>query len=172
MTDLNVLQTLLVGHIWQSVALAALLAGVLIFGRRMPGASRYALSGAAFLAAIALPLAAFIPGESLVRTVMNQINAPAEQLVLTPAAPEQGTSALAREVADNAIASWATNYAARAVKGRPRYAAEGRSARAARLTLVLTVSRVRAREPRASRGGPCDCGPSGARSSDRRRTKC
>jgi ankyrin repeat protein/beta-lactamase regulating signal transducer with metallopeptidase domain len=115
MTDLNVLQTLLVGHIWQSVALAGLLAGVLILGRRMPGASRYALSGAAFLAAIVLPLAAFIPGESLVRTVMKQINVASEEPVLTPAEPAQGTSAAAREVADNAIASWATNYAARAM---------------------------------------------------------
>jgi hypothetical protein len=112
MTDLNVLQTLLVSHIWQSVALAALLALALILGRRMFGATRYSLAGVAFLAAIALPLAAFIPGESLMRTVLNQLQAP------EPAAPVAAppTSPIMQAVKDsNPIANWAVDYAARQV---------------------------------------------------------
>ena len=60
MTEIDVAQTLVVGHLWQSVAIAAVLAAVLIFGRRMRGATRYSLAGVAFLASLALPLAAFV----------------------------------------------------------------------------------------------------------------
>ena len=69
MSDVSLPQTLIVGHLWQSVALAAVLAGVLIAGRKMRGSTRYGLSAAAFLAALALPLAAFIPGETIVASL-------------------------------------------------------------------------------------------------------
>ncbi len=115
MIDLNVLQTLVVGHLWQSVALAALLAAVLIFGRRMRGATRYGLSGAAFIAAIVLPLSAFIPGESLVRTLLNQLEAP--KAVASVAAPAQaGPSPLERIALENGAPAWATKVATNIVK--------------------------------------------------------
>jgi hypothetical protein len=91
MIDAGIVQTLIVGHLWQSVALAAVLAATLIFGKRMRGATRYGLAGAALVASIVLPLSAFIPGESLARTVLEKLNAPptiAEQPVAPAAAPK------------------------------------------------------------------------------------
>ena len=76
MTDISLPQTMIFGHLWQSVALAAVLAGVLIFGKRMRGATRYGLAAAAFVAALALPMAAFIPGETIVAGLLKQLNAP------------------------------------------------------------------------------------------------
>ncbi|MDP3492004.1 MAG: M56 family metallopeptidase [Hyphomonadaceae bacterium] len=76
MTDVSLPQTMIFGHLWQSVALAAVLAGVLILGKRMRGATRYSLAAAAFVASLALPLAAFIPGETIVAGLLKQLNAP------------------------------------------------------------------------------------------------
>ena len=76
MTEIDVAQTLIIGHLWQSVAIAAVLAAVLIFGRRMRGATRYSLAAVAFLASLALPLAAFVPGETLVTSVLEKLDAP------------------------------------------------------------------------------------------------
>ena len=76
MTDISLPQTMIFGHLWQSVALAAVLAGVLIVGKRMRGATRYGLAAAAFVAALALPMAAFIPGETIVAGLLKQLNAP------------------------------------------------------------------------------------------------
>jgi beta-lactamase regulating signal transducer with metallopeptidase domain len=76
MTDLSLSQTLVFGHIWQSVAIAAVLAGALIIGKRMRGATRYGLGVAAFVASLALPLATFIPGETIVAGLLKQLNAP------------------------------------------------------------------------------------------------
>jgi hypothetical protein len=42
------------------VAIAAVLAAVLIFGRRMRGSTRYSLAAVAFVASLVLPLAAFV----------------------------------------------------------------------------------------------------------------
>ena len=42
----------------------------------MRGSTRYGLSAAAFMAALALPLAAFIPGETIVSALLKQLNAP------------------------------------------------------------------------------------------------
>jgi len=76
MTDVGVSQTLVIGHLWQSVALAAVLALVLILGKRMRGSTRYGVGVAAFVASLALPLAAFIPGETIVAGLLQQLNAP------------------------------------------------------------------------------------------------
>lgn len=76
MTDTSLSQTLIFGHLWQSVAIAAVLAGALIIGKRMRGATRYGLGVAAFVASLALPLAAFIPGETIVSSLLKQLNAP------------------------------------------------------------------------------------------------
>jgi beta-lactamase regulating signal transducer with metallopeptidase domain len=76
MTDTSLSQTLIFGHIWQSVAIAAVLAGALIIGKRMRGATRYGLGVAAFVASLALPLAAFIPGETIVAGLLKQLDAP------------------------------------------------------------------------------------------------
>ena len=66
MTDMSLSQTMVFGHLWQSVAIAAALAAALIIGKRMRGATRYGLGVAAFLASLVLPLAVFIPGETIV----------------------------------------------------------------------------------------------------------
>lgn len=76
MTDMSLSQTLVFGHLWQSVAIAAVLAVALIIGKRMRGATRYGLGAAALLASLALPLAAFIPGEMIVAGLLKQLNAP------------------------------------------------------------------------------------------------
>lgn len=76
MTDTSLSQTLIIGHLWQSVAIAAVLAVALIFGKRMRGSTRYGLGLAAFVASLALPLAAFIPGETIVASLLKQLNAP------------------------------------------------------------------------------------------------
>ena len=76
MTDMSLSQTLVFGHLWQSVAIAAVLAIALIIGKRMRGATRYGLGAAALLASLALPLAAFIPGETIVAGLLKQLNAP------------------------------------------------------------------------------------------------
>src|SRR5262245_47204115 len=104
MSDVSLPQTMIFGHLWQSVALAAVLAGVLIAGKKMRGSTRYGLSAAAFMAALALPLAAFIPGETIVSTLLKQLNAPvalaskhapvAAEEVVTPVAPVAPVSPL------------------------------------------------------------------------------
>ena len=76
MTDMSLSQTLVFGHLWQSVAIAAVLAVALIIGKRMRGATRYGLGAAALLASLVLPLAAFIPGETIVAGLLKQLNAP------------------------------------------------------------------------------------------------
>ncbi len=86
MTDVSLPQTMIFGHLWQSVALAAVLAGVLIIGKRMRGATRYGLATAAFVSSLALPLAAFIPGETIVAGLLKQLNAPVS-LASTSTAP-------------------------------------------------------------------------------------
>jgi hypothetical protein len=85
MTDLSLSQTLVFGHIWQSVAIAAVLAGALIIGKRMRGATRYGLGVAAFVASLALPLATFIPGETIVAGLLKQLNAPVSIEAAAPA---------------------------------------------------------------------------------------
>jgi beta-lactamase regulating signal transducer with metallopeptidase domain len=72
------------GHLWQSVALAAVLAGVLILGKRMRGETRYGLAAGAFIASLALPLAAFIPGETIVAGLLKQMNAPVSMAGAAP----------------------------------------------------------------------------------------
>lgn len=76
MTDMSLSQTLVFGHLWQSVAIAAVLAAALIFGKRMRGSTRYGLGAAALVASLALPVAAFIPGETIVASLLKQLNAP------------------------------------------------------------------------------------------------
>ncbi len=76
MSEVGVTQTLVIGHLWQSVALAAVLATVLILGKRMRGATRYNVGAAAFMASLALPLAAFIPGETIIASLLKQLDAP------------------------------------------------------------------------------------------------
>lgn len=84
MTDMSLSQTLVFGHIWQSVAIAAVLAGALILGKRMRGATRYGLGLAAFAASLLLPLAAFIPGETIVAGLLKQLNAPVQLGTASP----------------------------------------------------------------------------------------
>jgi beta-lactamase regulating signal transducer with metallopeptidase domain len=119
MIDVGVLQTLIVGHLWQSVAIAAVLAAVLIFGKRLRGTTRYGLAATAFLASLALPLAAFIPGETLVTAVLDRLapNAPvaaaspvseasapaAEQPILRKIMLESGVDAASLDAAGRAL---------------------------------------------------------------------
>jgi beta-lactamase regulating signal transducer with metallopeptidase domain/ankyrin repeat protein len=118
MIDAGIVQTLIVGHLWQSVALAAVLAATFIFGKRMRGATRYGLAGAALVASIVLPLSAFIPGESLARTVLDNLNAPptiAEQ-PLAPAGSKPAPSFIEKTVADSGAPEWAINLGAQAMR--------------------------------------------------------
>ena len=100
MSEVGVTQTLVIGHLWQSVALAAVLALVLILGKRMRGATRYGLGVAAFMASLALPLAAFIPGETIVAGLLKQLDAPiALQPVETTRMEVDATGSMAAPVA-------------------------------------------------------------------------
>ena len=100
MSEVGVTQTLVIGHLWQSVALAAVLALVLILGKRMRGATRYGLGVAAFMASLALPLAAFIPGETIVAGLLKQLDAPiALQPVETTRMEVDATGTMAAPVA-------------------------------------------------------------------------
>jgi beta-lactamase regulating signal transducer with metallopeptidase domain len=76
MLDLAMFQSLVVSHIWQSLLLAALLAGALILGRRMAGRTRYMLAVAALAASVILPAAAFLPKQALVDNLLTAIGAP------------------------------------------------------------------------------------------------
>jgi beta-lactamase regulating signal transducer with metallopeptidase domain len=91
MTDMSLSQTLVIGHIWQSVAIAAVLAGALILGKRMRGATRYALGVAAFAASLLLPLSIFIPGETIVTGLLKQLNAPVSMEAAAPVTVEVAT---------------------------------------------------------------------------------
>lgn len=73
---LSTLAALAVSHLWQSVAVAAALAGILIAGRRMSGAARHGLASAAMAATIVLPLAAFAPGDGVRAMLLDMVNAP------------------------------------------------------------------------------------------------
>lgn len=113
MIDAGVAQTLIVGHLWQSVAIAAVLAGALILGRRMRGTTRYDLAAVAMVASIVLPLAAFIPGESLARAVLDRINAPAPA-VERPVQTEP--SLIEKTMADAGAPTWAVGLGTQAIK--------------------------------------------------------
>ena len=102
MTDISLSQTLVIGHLWQSVAIAAVLAGALILGKRMRGATRYSLGVAAFMASLLLPLSIFIPGETIVAGLLKQLNAPVQ--VEAPAA-EVTTTLATLPIADIAAAA-------------------------------------------------------------------
>ncbi len=110
MTDLNLAQTLIVGHLWQSVALAGVLAIVLIFGRRMRGATRYGVAGVAFAASLALPLAALVPGETLATTIMDRLGAPKPE-----AAAKPGPSFIERAMIDSGAPQWTISAGRQAV---------------------------------------------------------
>jgi len=88
MTDMSLSQTLVIGHLWQSVAIAAVLAGALILGKRMRGATRYSLGVAAFVASLLLPLSVFIPGETIIAGLLKQLNAPVSVSVEAPVTVE------------------------------------------------------------------------------------
>jgi beta-lactamase regulating signal transducer with metallopeptidase domain len=94
MTDMSLSQTLVFGHLWQSVAIAAVLAAALIIGKRMRGSARYGLGVAAFVTSLALPLAAFIPGENIVAMLLKQLNAPVSIEVAAPGQPATPVAAL------------------------------------------------------------------------------
>jgi beta-lactamase regulating signal transducer with metallopeptidase domain len=119
MSDVGVTQTLVIGHLWQSVALAAVLALVLILGKRMRGGTRYGLGLAAFAASLVLPLAAFIPGETIVAGLLKQLDAPiALQPVETPGVEVDATSATAAPAAPAAAVTpimFSTDAAGRAI---------------------------------------------------------
>src|SRR6185436_6917104 len=91
MSDTGVLQTLIVGHLWQSVVLAAVLAAVLILGRKMRGSTRYSLAGVAFAASLVLPLAAFIPGQALSTVILEKLGAPVSVVEKSEPAPTAAT---------------------------------------------------------------------------------
>lgn len=95
MTDMSLSQTLVIGHLWQSVAIAAVLAGALILGKRMRGATRYSLGVAAFLASLLLPLSVFIPGETIVSGLLKQLNAPVQVAAEAPVTAELGSLPIA-----------------------------------------------------------------------------
>ncbi|HEX5008321.1 MAG TPA: M56 family metallopeptidase [Hyphomonadaceae bacterium] len=114
MTEINVAQSLIIGHLWQSVAIAAVLAAVLILGRRMRGATRYSLAGVAFIASLALPLAAFVPGETLVTTVLEKLDAPKTAPAEPASAPAQ-PSFLNTVAKESGVPSWVLEAGARAL---------------------------------------------------------
>jgi beta-lactamase regulating signal transducer with metallopeptidase domain len=114
MIDGAMIQTLIVGHLWQSVALAAVLAGALIFGRRMRGTTRYGLAAMALAASIVLPLAAFIPGDSFARTLLDKLGAPAA-VAEKAAAPETGPSFIEKAAAENGVPMWQVELASNAI---------------------------------------------------------
>ena len=95
MTDMSLSQTLVIGHLWQSVAIAAVLAGALILGKRMRGATRYSLGVAAFMASLLLPLSVFIPGETIVAGLLKQLNAPVSVSAEAPVTAEVGSLPIA-----------------------------------------------------------------------------
>jgi beta-lactamase regulating signal transducer with metallopeptidase domain len=120
MIDVGVLQTLVVGHLWQSVAIAAVLAVALILGKRLRGTTRYGLAATAFVVSLALPLAAFIPGETLVTTVLDKL-APPAQLAEPGTAPETAAPAednqpfLRKVLLNNGVGAGALDAAGRAL---------------------------------------------------------
>jgi beta-lactamase regulating signal transducer with metallopeptidase domain len=95
----STLSALALSHLWQSVAVAAVLAGILILGRRMSGAARYGLACAALAAAIVLPLAMFAPGAGARAVLLSWLKAPA-----AVSAPLAAEAMLARPVAQPASA--------------------------------------------------------------------
>ncbi len=89
MTDIGTpggtLVALAISHLWQSVAVAATLAIILVLGRRMSGSARYGLACAAMLASILLPLAMFAPGAGARALLLDMLKAP---VTIAPALPK------------------------------------------------------------------------------------
>lgn len=137
MTDMSLSQTLVFGHLWQSVAIAAVLAVALIIGKRMRGATRYGLGVAAFAASLLLPLAAFIPGETIVAGLLKQLNAPV-QLGTSAPTTHLATIPISEIAAPAAAAAPATpvNYN----EARLGYATSALAAPAAPVTTVVKGS--------------------------------
>ena len=61
-------------------------AGIEVWGKRMQGTTRYTLSGLAFLVCLALPVAAFIPGETLATALLKKLDAPVAVSVIPSSA--------------------------------------------------------------------------------------
>ncbi len=143
MSDVGVTQTLVIGHLWQSVALAAVLALVLILGKRMRGGTRYGLGLAAFAASLVLPLAAFIPGETIVAGLLKQLDAPiALQPVETTVVEAEVTSAAAAPAAPAAAVTpimFSTDAAGRPVAPAATPAAPAEPARAPAITVTTNT---------------------------------
>jgi beta-lactamase regulating signal transducer with metallopeptidase domain/ankyrin repeat protein len=85
MFDFSVIQSLAVTHLWQSVAIAAVLAVLLILGKRMSGAARYSLACAALAATVVLPIAAFLPGQAMLGALLDTLKAPTALVEAAPA---------------------------------------------------------------------------------------
>jgi beta-lactamase regulating signal transducer with metallopeptidase domain len=119
--SLSTLSALALSHLWQSVAVAATLAGILILGRRMSGAARYGLACAAMAAAIVLPLAMFAPGAGARAMLLSWLKAPpamsaplitAETKPATPVA--QPASDFGLDIAQAALSTTRTTIASNA----------------------------------------------------------
>ncbi|MEP7209807.1 MAG: M56 family metallopeptidase [Alphaproteobacteria bacterium] len=100
--SMSTLTALAVSHIWQSVAVAATLAGILILGRRMSGAARYGLACAGMAAAIVLPLAMFAPGAGARAMLLDLLKAPVAAPTASSTTPQPIELAVAQSALDNA----------------------------------------------------------------------
>ncbi|MDZ4760366.1 MAG: ankyrin repeat domain-containing protein [Alphaproteobacteria bacterium] len=74
MFDLGLLPSFVVTHLWQSVVLAAVLAMILVIGKRMSGAARHGLACAALAASILAPVAAFFPTQSMLVSLLEALD--------------------------------------------------------------------------------------------------
>ena len=110
--SLSTLAALAISHLWQSVAVAATLAVILILGRRVSGAARYALACAALAAAISLPLAVFAPGAGARAMLLDLLKAP---LVLP--APVNTPAAMITPVAATPSSTFGLDVASAALDG-------------------------------------------------------
>lgn len=78
-------------HLWQSLLIAGVLLGILVLGKRMSGATRYAVAGVALAAAVIGPAAAFLPEAAVIREAKTMlINMVGADRTAQPAAPADG----------------------------------------------------------------------------------
>ncbi|MBI1359344.1 MAG: hypothetical protein GC155_03575 [Alphaproteobacteria bacterium] len=149
---------LALSHLWQSVAVAAVLAVILVLGRRLSGSARYGLACAAMAASILLPLAMFAPGAGARAVLLDMLKAP---VTVAPAKPKAEASVSPEPASTPDFGLGVAQAAVDVARNQVDHAKDATSSPEARLGLGFAQFALDAARSGASGDAPAD--PAAAR---------